>query len=774
MTSNKETILAVDDFQVNLQLLQGMLNNEYSIITANNGKDAIKIALEQKPDLILLDVMMPIMDGFTACKILKENLETKNIPVIFLTARTDKNSIIEGLQAGAVDYICKPFDRDELNIRIKNHLKLIQTQKKLEFELHQRIIAKNQLADKTKLLSLVTDNISDAVTICNNQGYIILASPSSKKIFRTEIANIIGKPIWDLAQNNNEKNNIHNFFNDVLNGTKTKTRFVFHNSKDNKYIVLESKGTVVYKANGEISMIMFDTNDITTRVKATLRFKKSTKLQNNLRLITANLAHINQIRKKFIYLVESLSDLTNADELILLLGRSDNNNEFYYINGKKNIKYGIIPRGENEYSDFIKILKNNNNEIVCNIHEPFIPKQISQRNRRYIIYPIIIDNKLIGIFYLGKNSKKSIQPNAVYSVITITSLLKSCINKINFEQKISSKELQLRQLFESSANAIVIVDSNYVIERHNSRFIEMFGFQQNNLSSQKISSILKGDILKRITKLLDETLNNSKYETVEIPFLNPQGIKKFYEITASKINLSNTQTVCLLLITDITKLKDMDKTIFSTITSTEEKERTRMARELHDGLGALLSSINIYINLVLSDTMEKEEILNTLSLTKSLVGEAIQNVKEIANNLHPVILTRFGLVETIKAYIEQLESTKIIKFGFTYSEFQNLKNKDLELTLYRILCELINNTLKYAQAKNVAISLSTQPTSIQLEYADDGKGLDINKIKSESLGMGLSNIEGRIKALNGTCNFITKYQKGFRVFIEIPYIATQS
>ena len=102
-----------------------------------------------------------------------------------------------------------------------------------------------------------------------------------------------------------------------------------------------------------------------------------------------------------------------------------------------------------------------------------------------------------------------------------------------------------------------------------------------------------------LTKLLDETLNNSKYETVEIPFLNPQGIKKFYEITASKINLSNTQTVCLLLITDITKLKDMDKTIFSTITSTEEKERTRMARELHDGLGALLSSINIYINLVL-------------------------------------------------------------------------------------------------------------------------------------------------------------------------------
>ena len=167
-------------------------------------------------------------------------------------------------------------------------------------------------------------------------------------------------------------------------------------------------------------------------------------------------------------------------------------------------------------------------------------------------------------------------------------------------------------------------------------------------------------------------------------------------------------------------------------------------------------------------------MLNTLSLTKSLVDEAIQSAKEIANNLHPVILTRFGLVATITSFIEQIESAGIIKVGFTHTNFRKIDNKNLELTLYRIIHELINNTLKYAKAHNIALSLTSQPTTIQLEYADDGLGIDLDAMKDKKSGMGMSNIEGRIKALNGICNFQTKQQKGFHVFIEIPYIAQEN
>ena len=131
--------------------------------------------------------MMPGKDGFEVCRELKANEHTANIPVIFLTARSDKESMIEGLKAGAVDYISKPFRREELECRIKNHIDLVKSQNTLRTELYRRNLAQKQLSEKTRLLSLVTDNINDAVFVCTSDGSIILASAAVKKIFGLEI-----------------------------------------------------------------------------------------------------------------------------------------------------------------------------------------------------------------------------------------------------------------------------------------------------------------------------------------------------------------------------------------------------------------------------------------------------------------------------------------------------------------------------------------------------------------------------------------------------------
>ena len=122
---NKATVLVVDDTPDNLTLMSNLLKNDYKVKIANSGEKALKIATsESPPDLILLDIMMPGMDGYEVCQRLKGDPRTMNIPVIFLTAKTEVDDEKRGLELGAVDYITKPISPPIVMARVKNHLAL--------------------------------------------------------------------------------------------------------------------------------------------------------------------------------------------------------------------------------------------------------------------------------------------------------------------------------------------------------------------------------------------------------------------------------------------------------------------------------------------------------------------------------------------------------------------------------------------------------------------------------------------------------------------------
>ncbi len=122
----KHTVLIVDDLQLNIKFLANTLKDEYQIKIATDGNKAIEIASnrDDAPDLILLDVIMPCMDGYEVCRRLKEQDTTKNIPIIFVTARDDAEHEEHGLNLGAVDYVTKPFRKSILKARVRNHVEL--------------------------------------------------------------------------------------------------------------------------------------------------------------------------------------------------------------------------------------------------------------------------------------------------------------------------------------------------------------------------------------------------------------------------------------------------------------------------------------------------------------------------------------------------------------------------------------------------------------------------------------------------------------------------
>jgi len=152
---DKKKLLIVDDYPENLTILYKTLRDDYEIIGANNGPDALRLVLSAPPPaLILLDIMMPEMSGFEVCRALKEQDSTREIPVIFLTALTEEYSEAKGFALGAVDYITKPFKPSILKHRISTHLELKAGKDELVRKNHELEEALNKVKELSGLLPI--------------------------------------------------------------------------------------------------------------------------------------------------------------------------------------------------------------------------------------------------------------------------------------------------------------------------------------------------------------------------------------------------------------------------------------------------------------------------------------------------------------------------------------------------------------------------------------------------------------------------------------------
>jgi putative two-component system response regulator len=154
MPEVKQTILVVDDTPENLDVIKELLTDEYTLLFATNGKLTLTITGTQKPDLILLDIMMPVMDGYEVCHRLKANPATRDIPIIFITAKAEIEDETRGLSMGAADYITKPISPAILKARIITQLTLIKARDYLK---KQNLLLEEKIAERTREISIIQD-----------------------------------------------------------------------------------------------------------------------------------------------------------------------------------------------------------------------------------------------------------------------------------------------------------------------------------------------------------------------------------------------------------------------------------------------------------------------------------------------------------------------------------------------------------------------------------------------------------------------------------------
>jgi signal transduction histidine kinase len=210
-----------------------------------------------------------------------------------------------------------------------------------------------------------------------------------------------------------------------------------------------------------------------------------------------------------------------------------------------------------------------------------------------------------------------------------------------------------------------------------------------------------------------------------------------------------------------------EKRVLNAIINTEENERKRFAKDLHDGLGPLLSTVKMSVS-ALSDRIKDESGTIILNNTNHLVNEAIATIKDISNNLSPHILSNFGLSSAIAAFTAKINQTKAVQIDFK-TNMQNIRlENEKEVVMYRAVCELINNSISHSGASRIEIELDKQEKFVTLHFFDNGRGFNTSSLRDEDKkGMGLSNIETRVKTVDGVFVIESNPGKGTSALIKI-------
>ncbi|HKC67823.1 MAG TPA: ATP-binding protein, partial [Bacteroidia bacterium] len=322
------------------------------------------------------------------------------------------------------------------------------------------------------------------------------------------------------------------------------------------------------------------------------------------------------------------------------------------------------------------------------------------------------------------------------------------------------------------------------------KFSELYALQKNYTGAYSYR-LLYEDLNDRVhnsenTRIITEM--QTKYETEkkekEIEHLDKENNKKELEITKKQNQIIIVGGISLCILAALIALyfysnaqkqqqivlkekelgllkEQKQKEIIETIITTEEKERKKIASDLHDGLGQILTAAKINLGNLNKEEVAKEKLENVAEL----VNAALHESKAMALNLMPLSLKENGLTESIKNICTKYNKPDVQEISFSTYNLPNTLEPIVEINVYRICQELINNAVKYSKATKVFLQLFCRDNKLIIQIEDNGIGFDKNNLKQESLGMNI--LKERVTLLNGEMEIDSVLTKGTNIFIEL-------
>lgn len=336
---------------------------------------------------------------------------------------------------------------------------------------------------------------------------------------------------------------------------------------------------------------------------------------------------------------------------------------------------------------------------------------------------------------------------------------------IEMYEKLQESEANFRNIFQCAGDCMIITDYDLQFIEANEALYKQFGVTREFLSSVSMIDYLLPDFKASILERVSSMHKGFPTGNLEIEVKSPAHGKVVpYEINSVPI-VFNQKKAILTVIRDLTERKLMARRLFETIIQTEEQERSRIARDLHDEIGPLISALKIYTSSFSesTDIERKNEIAGQI---EKISRDLIDSVKTISNDMSPHVLENFGLYSAIKGIINLFSDDIRISFSNNISEMRFPIT--VESVIYRVFKELINNTVRHAHAKNIYINMDFIDSVLLCNFRDDGIGFDISQSANVPIkGMGINNIITRIKSLGGEYEIHTSPGNGFEVNFAI-------
>ena len=288
-------ILVVDDVMSNVLLLKILLTKEtFQVLTANNGTSCLQVCREQHPDLVLLDVMMPDISGFDTAVELKKNPETADIPIIFLTALNSPSDLVHGFQVGANDFLSKPFNKEELIMRVMHQISLVAAKRII---VQQNIELKRTISNRDKMYSVIAHDLRSPMASIRMVLNLVVQTVSPEAI-GPEMYYLIDKA-------NRETEETHDLLDNLLKWTKSQT----------------GRLKVAFQ-EFEISDVITGVADIFSLIAETKKIKLTTEYHEDGLKVRADKDMLNTVLRNFLSNAVKFSNENSSIEIVV--SRKDN------------------------------------------------------------------------------------------------------------------------------------------------------------------------------------------------------------------------------------------------------------------------------------------------------------------------------------------------------------------------------------------------------------------------------------------------------------------
>lgn len=754
------SILIVDDTPVNFGVIaDGLENLGYEVLVAQDGEEALQRAVLTAPDLILLDIMLPGLDGFEVCRRLKAQARTRDIPVIFMSALDGVQDKVTGFRVGAVDFVTKPVQIDEVQARIGLHLNLRALQRQLETqntrlqsEIAERQRMEASLDHERATLRAFFRTLPELVWMKDLDGRYVLCNPLFASFVGLQEAKVIGKTDFDFVDASQAASFRATDRRAQEAGNYKVNEEWIRDASNGRDVLFEITKRAVRDAQGRMIGVLGIARDITERRRTEYALAAS------------------EVKYRSVF--ESASDGIFLHRIVEQRARS----EF--------VLHDANHKGCELFGASREEMLSGQFSILDTARPPFSFAAAIQYYRLAAIgHPQQFDWELVrgdGSVIWGEVNVRRIDVGGEGFLLAI---VRDVSGRVRLENALAAQAAEYLAVLGNSPDIIARYDTSCRLRYANPAFEALHSQQSGRLLGKSpVGTWVTPDNLAQAQDFqarLQHVLNTGEAMVWEFTLKTDAAQRIDYQTRGVPELDAEGQVVGVLsIMRDITELKAREAELEASRMQLRElsehrdavleEERKRIARELHEELGQVLTALRLMISMLRVEYGVTLPALNERShgMTE-LVDRAIRSMREVVTTLRPSALDA-GIMAALEWLVQDVRKHTGLECRLEVSEPIAL-SRDRSLGVFRIAQEVLTNAVRHARALHVDVHIARIDAHWKIRIQDNGVGFDPNAPRSAK-SFGLLGLRERAHALEGELTIVSAPGQGTQVCIVFPVL----